>query len=230
MRFVSLVRLSVCELHAPQFRRALCPYLVARVGGAALRRSRRDGSKRAARASGGSRHGAAEGESQALDIPSNETTGSCRSPPGCKGACRHNTYYPHRDSSASRALADPLRALCTAISTFIRCEVVPALAAKAARSPPVASPFVGGIVQPAVTVSTPVQSQQSAPARSHVAVAILNPGRSGFLHLGSDLLLEWRLEAVAHTEEEEAEGTNPAVATPGAFIQTDAAVVKGGRP
>ena len=53
-------------------------------------------------------------------------------------------------------------------------------------------------MQPAVPVTTPVQSPQSVPARSHVAVAILNPGRSGFLHLGSDLLLEWRLEAVAH--------------------------------
>ena len=37
-----------------------------------------------------------------------------------------------------------------------------------------------------------------APTRNPVFAWRFNPGRTGFLQLGSDLLLEWRLEAVAH--------------------------------
>ena len=41
-------------------------------------------------------------------------------------------------------------------------------------------------------------SPLAPPMKKQLTLAVSNPGRSGFLHLGSELLMEWRLEAVAH--------------------------------
>ncbi|CAK0904656.1 unnamed protein product, partial [Prorocentrum cordatum] len=96
------------------------------------------------------------------------------------------------------AVADPSWALCTAVSTLVRREAVPALTTKAAKSTAVTSPFVGGIFQSGEPGRCAVPPLLNDSARSHLTLAVLNPGRSGFLHLSSDLILEWRLEAVAH--------------------------------
>ena len=81
---------------------------------------------------------------------------------------------------------------------FLRRQLRPALRPRAGAAP-VCSPYAGAVLQSGPPVAAgPPGSSLAPPSEEQLTLAVLNPGRSGFLHLGSELLMEWRLEAVAH--------------------------------
>ena len=93
--------------------------------------------------------------------------------------------------------AASLVALVSALSTLVRREVAPSLARAGLLQQPgqVVSPYAGGVP---VGNADPARHAAEPGSQDSIHLAVLNPGRLGFLALGTDVFLEWRLHAVAH--------------------------------
>ena len=84
--------------------------------------------------------------------------------------------------------------LAAAIEVLISTDFAPSLRPLVPPSANVGSPYAGPLSQG----SAAAPSASSPPTRAALRIAVLNPGRSDLLQLGAELLLERRLEAVAH--------------------------------
>ncbi|CAK0871094.1 unnamed protein product, partial [Prorocentrum cordatum] len=100
----------------------------------------------------------------------------------------------HMLSGAESALQE-LWAFADEVAYILKHVLTAPLRVLAPQSPVAGSPYAG---PPPVAEAAPVDGAPfDAPARATLRTATLNPGRCGFLQLGADQLLEWRLEAVA---------------------------------
>ena len=94
----------------------------------------------------------------------------------------------------------PLFGRAQALRTFLKEEVLPRLAGAGGPAPQVSAPYAGGL--PAACLADLGGAQdsrgQAQPCQlSAIRLGVFNPGRTGFLALGTELLLDWRLEQVA---------------------------------
>ena len=114
----------------------------------------------------------------------------------------------------------PLGTACAALLTlhdemrsFLTLKVLPTLRRlQKAKRPSVVSPYAGGV--PMDTVSrTRTGEQLKQTVKSHLNVAVLNPGKTGFLTLATHEVLDWRIVEI--DEELSARGVD-VCALPGA--------------
>lgn len=81
-------------------------------------------------------------------------------------------------------------------------HVVPSLRRVMSRANAVASPYAGGLTYEQMQRLTCADNAPSDLKLESIRVATFNPGRTGFLCLGSQRVLDWRLHAVAHASVE----------------------------
>ncbi|CAK0875342.1 unnamed protein product [Prorocentrum cordatum] len=106
--------------------------------------------------------------------------------------------WPDGVTRHAGTVAGPLWAFAVELQHFLARALLPSLMAFPGVSRIVGGPYVGGVPQAAAAEAAGRVLGPVPPARPLFRIATLNPGRTGFLHLGTDLILEWRLEAVAH--------------------------------
>ena len=106
--------------------------------------------------------------------------------------------WPDGVNRNAGTVAGPLWAFAVELQHFLARSLLPSLLALPGVSRLVGGPYVGGVPQSVAAEEAGRARGPAPPVRPLFRIATLNPGRTGFLHLGTDLILEWRREAVAH--------------------------------